>query len=348
MRQVSPDGDAPSAVVSIVEWNSRVTLDIICVTGFGDDPRVIENPDADWYQKYRLGFVPSKDAQRVRLLALLLPGRLVDWLPLKRVKEVQKAQVAVKEHLKRLLAAKREDYENNKNERSDVISHALRSGAFSDADLLDQSMTLLAAGHETTAGSLSFAAYVLSQDRRVQARLREEIREMLPSPHKTRTLSSEELYDLPYMSAVCSEILRLYTPIPMLHRSAAVETTILGIPIARGTNLRASPWAISRTEQHWGPTASDFVPERWLEGPNASKGGANSHYSFMAFSQGVRNCIGASFARAEFAACLACLVGRFDIELESVSLGEKLKVEHGVTARIDGGLLVRLTPVDGW
>ena len=85
-----------------------------------------------------------------------------------------------------------------------------------------------------------------------------------------------------------------------------------------------------------------------MQSEGASRGGAQSHYSFMAFSQGARNCIGSSFARAEFAACLACLVGRFEIGLERVSHGEGLEVEHAVLARIDGDLVVRLRPVEGW
>lgn len=63
-----------SAVVDITEWNQRVTLDTICLAGFGSDPQTIQHPDSDFYKSYRLGFIPSKGARLVRLLAIVLPA----------------------------------------------------------------------------------------------------------------------------------------------------------------------------------------------------------------------------------------------------------------------------------
>lgn len=274
---------------------------------------------------------------------------MIDWLPLRRVKDIKTAQIAVKARLTKLLTAKREAFERGEDGKdNDMISQAIRTGAFSDTNLLDQSMTMIAAGHETTSGSLSWAAYILSQNPAIQSRLRNEIRAGLPSPSEATSPSPETLDSLAYLHAFCSEVLRLYTPIPTLHRSATVDTTLLNTPIPKGTNIRASCWAISRSEHLWGSTAQEFIPDRWLEGENSSKGGSDSNYGFMAFSHGSRSCIGASFARAEFAACLACLVGRFDIKLDQASHEGGVQVEHGITAKIAGPLHVRLTVIEGW
>lgn len=349
VRESSGKGQDPTAIVDITEWNQRVSLDIISLAGFGEDARILQDANSEWYQNYRVAFLPSKQARRLRLLAIFLPGPLLACLPMKRVKDVRHAEDAVKSHLRGIIAAKQASHTRGENkDDSDMISQAINTGAFSEANLLDQSMTLLAAGHETTSSALSFAAYALSQHPGIQSRLREEVRSMLPSPCENAVMSSEVLDALSYLPAVCNEVLRLYSPVPQVQRTALVDTTLEGVAIPKGTHVRASSWAGSKSTHLWGESAQEFVPERWIEGDKSSKGGADSHYSYMAFSQGARSCIGASFAKAEFAACLACLVGRFDIKLERVSRDGDLEVEHGITAKIDGGLLVRLSSIDGW
>jgi cytochrome P450 len=91
----------------------------------------------------------------------------------------------------------------------DILSVALESGGFTDENLIDQLMTFLAAGHETTASAMTWATYLLAKHPEVQARLRAEIRENLPSISDTDTaVSSSDIGRLPYLSAFCNEVLR--------------------------------------------------------------------------------------------------------------------------------------------
>ena len=91
----------------------------------------------------------------------------------------------------------------------DILSVALESGGFTDENLIDQLMTFLAAGHETTASAMTWAAYLLAKHPEVQTRLRAEIRENLPSISDTdTTVSSVDIDRLPYLTAVCNEVLR--------------------------------------------------------------------------------------------------------------------------------------------
>lgn len=347
-RDAEKDGGR-SGVLDITEWNRIVTLDIIGVAGLGNDPQVLKDPDSDWYQHYRLALLPSKGARQARLLAALLPGALSNCLPLKRVEQYQISRAAVETHIMKLLTAKCEAFDRGEGkDESDMIAQAIRSGVFSDANLLDQSMTIITAGHETTSTALSWTTYLLTQHPDIQEHLRKEIRSDLPSPSDSSPMSAETLDALPYLHAVCNEGMRLYSPVPMIPPSAVIDTTLLGISIPKGTNVRASPWASSKSEHLWGGSALEFNLDRWLEGGASSKGGTDSHYNYMAFSQGARNCIVASFAKVEFAACLAALIGRFDIKLEQYGQSNEVEILHGITAKPGGEMRARLTIVDSW
>lgn len=121
---------------------------------------------------------------------------------------------------------------------------------------------------------------------------------------------------LPYLGAVCHEILRMYPPIPVIYRDTGRDTTILGQHVPVGIPVIIPGWAIHRCRSHWGSSAREFDPERWLGPGKAHSGGASSTFSFMTFSHGPRNCIGQIFARGELAAIIAVLVRHFHMELQ--------------------------------
>ncbi len=229
----------------------------------------------------------------------------------------------------------------------DILSIAMGSGLFSDDGLVDQMMTFLAAGHETSAASLTWAIYLMCKYPHVQETLRKEVREHLPSPDTDVAINSSDIDGIPYLQAVCSEVLRTHSPVPVTLRVATEDTTIQSQVIPRGTAVWIAPAATNKDPKLWGPDAAEFKPERWL----ASKsGGASTNYAFMTFLHGPRSCIGASFARAEFACVLAAWVGRFHFELEDKSLLDErnLPVNASITARPAGGLQVIMRRVDGF
>jgi cytochrome P450 len=155
----------------------------------------------------------------------------------------------------------------------------------------------------------------------MQRRLREEVRQALPTnPALDPTIGIAGILErLPLLNGVCNETLRLYPTVPVTIRIARRNTRLLDHPIPRGTEIILSPWAVNRSPELWGPTASKFIPERWIDGdkPNNS-GGADSNYSQLTFLHGPRSCIGQNFAKAE----LRCLVAAFICAFEW-SLGMK-------------------------
>ncbi|RYP23585.1 hypothetical protein DL767_008777 [Monosporascus sp. MG133] len=388
-------GKRNSAVIEVGDWASRATLDIIGVAGLGKDFGAIRDPDTELGRTYRSVFSPSKEAQRLALLTLLLPNWIVAGLPVKRNDDIASAAGYIRSVCRDLIREKREKMEagrgsgvGREEEKPatvaaaaaapdvDILSVALESGAFSDENLVDQLMTFLAAGHETTATAMTWAVYLLARHPDVQSRLRREVREHLPSPAAAAaadpnpaTVSSAEIDRLPYLNAVCSEVLRYFSPVPLTLREAGPGATIRGRRIPSGTRVVLAPWATNRDPALWGEDADEFRPERWLQGQGAgtaddrdnqdgaadgkkhgSGGGASSNYAFLTFLHGPRSCIGQAFARAEFACLLACWAGRFEFALRDEAERDErnISIKGGATAKPETGMYVHATLVDGW
>ncbi|TLS26501.1 hypothetical protein PpBr36_05308 [Pyricularia pennisetigena] len=371
-----------TAVMEVGQWASRATLDIIGVAGLGRDFGAIRDPDSQLISTYHSLFKPSRQAQILGLLHEVIPGWIITRLPMRRNNDIHQAakfirsvcRDMVREQKEKLTAGKDEKGSQDKN----ILSVALRSGGFTDDNLVDQLMTFLAAGHETTATAMTWAIYMLSRYPEVQDRLREEIRSRLPSPESGEGVTSSDIDSMPYLNAVCNEVLRYYGPVPLTIREAARDTSILGNFVPKGTRIFIGIWAINKSKELWGPDADQFKPERWLDdektatatatggstenadgsesdnqrggAKKAASGGASSNYSFMTFLHGPRSCIGSGFAKAEFAVLLAAWVGRFQFRLRHDEEHDEAKVviKGGVTSRPAKGMHVKATVLEGW
>ena len=226
----------------------------------------------------------------------------------------------------------------------DILSIAIESGGFSDEDLVNQMMTFLAAGHETTATALTWAMHLLCKHPEVQTRLRDELLTAhLPDIRDRNTTITPDVLDrIPYLNAVCNEVLRFIPPVPFTLRQAAHDEYLLGQFIPKGTTVVLAPFATNLSTEMWGPDARDFNPDRWLGPGKANTGGADSNYSFLTFLHGPRSCIGQSFAKAEFACLLAGWISAFGVEAEDPK--REVEIQGGITQRPKGGLPVVLTP----
>lgn len=346
---------ANTAVTEVGGWASRMTLDIIGVAGLGRDFGAIHNPNNELNQTYRTLLSPSRQARLLDILRLLLPGWFVDLVPIKRNGTVTHAAAFIRQTCRDLIEEKKEKLANNKLHDLDILSVALESGGFTDENLVDQLMTFLAAGHETTASAMTWAIYMLCLHPDVQTRLREEIRSRLPSlTDEEATVTSQDIDSMPYLNAVCNEVLRYYPPAPLTVRETALDTTILDHPIPKGTRVMIVPAAINRSKELWGDDGDKFNPDRWLPRFEGDKGAASGHavsnYAFLTFLHGPRSCIGQAFAKAEFACLLAAWVGRFGFEVrDRAELDERnMEIKGGITSRPAKGLFVKATVLEGW
>lgn len=273
-----------------------------------------------------------------------------------------------------------EKEKEEKKSGKDILSVAMATSVFEDEALVGQMTNILAAGHETTSTALVWTCYLLALHPKIQTRLREEVRSRLPSPifddnnpgTDSKIDIAEAIESLPYLHAICRESLRVIPVAPLVRREASTDTTILGQAIPKGTSVIAMAWAVNRLESEWGVDALEFRPERWLSeastGEAANNGDATSTsapngtaklttmqnkatpYNYLSFSTGPRSCIGEGFAKAEFAALLAAVVGRFRIEPEvdtPEGRGRLPRIMWGITAR-PLGLRFRMAVLGGW
>lgn len=214
---------------------------------------------------------------------------------------------------------RREAIKNKGDDHFDVLSLLIESNDFSDAELIDQLLTVLAAGHETTSSALTWLCYLLAIHPEYQKRLRDEVKEAFPTnPVHDKELDIAAILErLPLLNGICNETLRLYPTVPITMRIAVRDTTLLESPIPRGTEIMVSPWAVNRQKELWGENASEFVPERWIEdGKPNNSGGADSNYSLLTFLHGPRSCIGQGFAKAELRCLVAAFIRVFSWELD--------------------------------
>lgn len=347
-----------TSIMEVGGWASRATLDIIGIAGMGRDFGAIRDPNTLICQTYLKVFAPNREAQILALIGLVFPLWITRRLPFKRNGEIEAAAQTIRNICHQLIQNKKTKLARGELKDKDMLSVALESGAFSDSNLVDQVMTFLAAGHETTATAITWAVYMLCLNPDVQSRLRAEVRERLPSPEDPVEVGSDIIDTMPYLNAVVNEILRYYPPVPLTLREAAVPTSILGQHIPKGTRILLIPWATNYDKAYWGDDADKFLPERWLPGVEGREsrekwvgnGGAESNYNHMTFLHGPRACIGQGFAKAEFACLLAAWVGRFEFELRDKELMDESKVDikGGVTAKPTKGMWVKAKIVDGW
>lgn len=176
---------------------------------------------------------------------------------------------------------------------------------FTRDELIDQLGVFFLAGHETTASSLTWAFFILSQRPDVVARIRAEVAAVAGDG----PVLLEHTKRLPYIRNFFREVLRLYPPITFLPRVAAKDTEIAGRRVPRGTMLMIAPWSIHRHVKLW-TDPELFDPDRFLPEREAQQVPG----SYLPFGSGPRVCVGAAFATIETALILARLTRRFTFE----------------------------------
>jgi cytochrome P450 len=179
-----------------------------------------------------------------------------------------------------------------------------------DRQLRDEVMTLLLAGHDTTALALTWAWVLLAQHPGAEARLHAEI----DAAVGRRLPAAADVARLSYIEHVMNETLRLYPTAWAIGREAVRDTEIGGQPVARGTTVLMSPWVIHRDPRFY-DAPDEFRPERWSDGLATRL----PRYAYVPFGAGQRVCIGSGFAQLEAMLLLTTVAQRFRLELADPS-----------------------------
>ncbi len=248
--------------------------------------------------------------------------------PLPRNLRLVRARDAVRALALRLIEQRREG-----EARGDLLSVLLEArdpetgDAMTDEQLRDEVLTMIAAGHETTANALTWTFHLLGEYPEEDARLEHELDTVLAG----RSPTLEDLPRLVHTQGVLKEALRLYPPAWTVARLAERDDALLGYLVPRGTHVFASIFAIHRNPRFW-DTPNRFLPDRFTDAAER----ARPRHAYLPFGAGPHLCIGQPFAMLEGVLLLATLRQR----LRLVPLdGQVVTPEPFITLRPRGGLL---------
>ena len=291
----------PGAPIDALREMATLTAEIICRTIFG--PRL----GAEHATEIVASFTAYQ--RQVSQLDLTYLLGLPDWLPRFQSPAVHRAAKRIDRVLDDIIRRCEERLLSGEQSmiRMLIEAHDPETGATLDREALrNEAAVIFMAGHETTANSLAWTWFLLSQAPEVEERLHAELAEVLGGNLPTL----DDVPRLIYTRAIFEEAIRLYPPVPLLGRQALREETIRNRTIPEGSLLIVIPWLLHRHRALW-DQPDHFIPERFLP-ENAA---ARVRYSYIPFSVGPRVCAGQAFGLTEAILCLATLAQRARLRL---------------------------------
>jgi cytochrome P450 len=285
------------------ELFTRLTLCIATRAFFGAEPS---------QRTLGLAGVFTAAAEEI-ILRLRMPVQIPDWVPTAGNRRYLDAVRQLEDAVYGIIAERRRDPQPPGSARPDLLGALLaaRDDAgrpLSDRQLRDEAITLLLAGHETTALALVWTSYLLAREPAVAEALQAEVRRVLGE----HPASAADLDALPLTRAVVQEGLRLYPPAYAIGREARTDVELEGHRIPKGATVFMSPWVMHRDPRFFeAPEA--FRPGRWLDGAATRL----PRFAYFPFGGGARVCIGNAFALAEIALVLATLARHGRLCLDS-------------------------------
>ncbi|WET81329.1 cytochrome P450 [Amycolatopsis sp. QT-25] len=244
------------------------------------------------------------------------------WAPLKKQLRFRESRADLRRIAEELVEQR---LANPVEGGEDVLSRLIATDGTRE-QMRDELITLLLAGHETTASTLGWAFHLLDDHPGVAAKLRAEADAVLGDQLPTH----DDLHRLPYTARVVEEVMRLYPPVWLLPRVAQADDEIGGYHIPAGSNVVVVPFTLHRHPAFW-PEPEKFDPDRF--DPDRPSG--RPRYAYIPFGAGPRFCIGNSLGVMEAVFVLTMVLR--DLELRKVP-GYDVVPEAMLSLRVRGGL----------
>ena len=262
---------------------------------------------------------------------MLMPfSDMLMQLPLPGMRRLADAQATLDGLVYRLI-----DERLEKGDQGDLLSMLLMAQEDGEGmgleQVRDEVMTILLAGHETTANSLTWTVALLAQHPQVAQTLQLELDEVLNGRLPTLT----DLPNLPCLDKVIKESLRLYPPAWAIGRTAVSDINIGNHHIPAGSALFVSQWVMHRDGRYY-TNPNRFDPERWTKEAIAQR----PKFAYFPFGAGARFCIGERFAWMEMGLILATILQSWQLDLTN---NQPIVPQAKITLRPKNGLRVKLT-----
>jgi cytochrome P450 len=269
-------------------------------------------------------------------LALLPFGDTLIHMPIPPAWRFKRARARLNATVYRLIAERRASGRTGTDLLSVMVAAGDTEGdraGMSDEQIRDEAMTLLLAGHETTANALTWTLYLLSSHAAIESRLHDEVDEVLGD----RLAGAADLPRLVYTRAVIAESMRMFPPAYLVGRRALEPYAVPGTPyvIPARTVVLVSQYLLHRDPRFW-DDPERFAPERWLE---PSGRGERHRYAYFPFGAGPRICIGEHFAWMEATLALATIAQRWRLRLVP---GHRVEPQPIITLRAKHGMRMSL------
>lgn len=325
----------PQPVVDMRDYVRRTMWDIFGLVVLGHDFQTLEQPAAGAKERFsgvlRNLYGPAIKWGYFIMNYIDVRPLLAVFSPLLMKSPAGKALEQIRSTIKQAVTKKEMTFNSaqkaasSDNTNLDITSVSVASGVFPTEELVDNGMLFLTAGPNSTATAVEWAIYEITRNPEMQRRLRQEINTCLsPTESESGAELLQNLQSLPYLKAICNEVIRYYPFVPLSPRVAEKDTTLIGEHIPQGTIILTAVEAFNRDKSLWGPDADIFNPDRWL-GEGEGSGGATNNYAMLTFGAGPGACIGQDYARAMIACLVAALIKNFDIELANAETAGRLK-----------------------
>ena len=328
------DAAARGQAISLDGDLKRYTVDIIAGLAFGTEVNTLESGE-DVIQRHMDAILPAVARRSFSVIPYWRYFKLpVDRRLDRDVAALNAAVTSLVEHARARMAQDPARRERPPNLLEAMIAAAdEKDSGVDDRAVAGNVLTMLLAGEDTTANTLSWMIYLLQRHPDCLARAREEVRRLAPDVAR---FTIEQMDSLDYLGACASEAMRLKPVAPFLPFEALRDTVIDDIAVPTGTLV----WCVMRhdtvSDAHF-PEAQAFQPERWL----ADSGEANNKRASMPFGAGLRTCPGRYLALLEIKIAMAMLLGSFDIAgIDTPDGGEAQELMGFVMSPI--GLTMRL------
>ena len=335
--------ETTGTTVEMENFYSRLALDIIGKAVFNYDFDSLKKDDPVIKAVYTV--LREAEYRSVTFIPYWKVPPL-QWI-VPRQKACQEALVVVNDTLNMLIERTRKIVEDSDEEfveeymsKADpsILNFLIASGDdVTSKQLRDDLMTLLIAGHETTAAVLTWTTYLLATHPDVKERVAAEVDEVCGD----RKPTIEDMMNLKYTTRVINESMRLYPQPPVLIRRALEPVTLDGYKIEPGTDFFISVWNLHRNPRLW-EEPDRFNPDRFPVDermPNE----VTENYAYLPFGGGQRKCVGDQFALFESIVTLAMVCRRFDFELdESKHPDGECGMTTGATIHTTNGLHLKL------
>ncbi len=290
-----------TAPVNVLTEMATLTAEIICRTVFG------RRLGAEHAAEIVTAF--SEYQRLVGQLDLAYFIGLPDWLPRFHSPGIRRAAKRLHRVLDEVIGECREGLASGESSMIRLLLEARDTETgepLDSAALRNEAAVIFLAGHETTANSLAWTWYLLSQAPEVEERLHAELSQVLGG----RPPTLDDVPRLLYARAVFEEAIRLYPPVPLLARQALRDESIRGRAVPEGSLVMAVPWLLHRHRRYWGKP-DHFIPERFLP-ENAQY---RVRHAYIPFGTGPRICAGAAFGLTEGILCIATLAQQARLRL---------------------------------